>query len=320
LGLPDLIRRSFLENAGLKGLAFVLAVTIFILVRSEKETERTVKVGVAYAQLEGRELVSEVPDNIDVWVRGPWTRIKRLDPAQIPPIAIDLNKVTDGEFSVEESAIHLPVVGLHVVTIKPAHFNVRFKHEKKVSVVPEPAGAPPDGYAVERISLNPTSVMVHGSKAAIDQITDVRTQPLSMVGKRASFTQRVELAELPNGVTADVSAVDVEVQVIEEAANRTLASVPVYVQPPQTALRQSPALISGLEIDPPQVEIVLRGGQAAMKAVENGRVTAMVELRLEDYTPGRTRSALVQVEGLPAGVAPEVHPREVTVGMKVPPK
>src|SRR5262249_49626245 len=105
LVLRALLRRWFLENAALKVVALGLAVTLFILVRGEKETERAVRVGLAYIKPTDRVLVTDVPDSMDVWVRGPWTRIKRLDPAEVDPVVVDLTKVADGDIVLDERSI-----------------------------------------------------------------------------------------------------------------------------------------------------------------------------------------------------------------------
>src|SRR5262245_1122947 len=138
------LRRWFLENAALKLVAFVLAITLFILVSGEKETERSVRVGVAYVRPTDRVLVSDVPDSVEVSLRGSWTRIKRVDPADVDPILIDLTKRGDGEVTIDDNDIRVPA-GLQVVSIRPAKILVQFEHLKRVPVVPELVGATAEG-------------------------------------------------------------------------------------------------------------------------------------------------------------------------------
>jgi hypothetical protein len=89
----------------------------------------------------------------------------------------------------------------------------------------------------------------------------------------------------------------------------------VTLSPPASAPRSAAANLLAV---PPVVDVILRGGAAAMKAVDPKRVTAMVDVRLEDYTPGASRNAPAMVTGVPAGVAVEVYPREITLSMRVP--
>jgi len=310
----DLLRRWFLDNAALKLVALVLAITLFILVSGEKETERSVKVAVAYVRPEDRVLVSEVPDTLEVWVRGPWTRIKRLDPADVDPIVVDLTKSGDGEIRFDNDQLRLPA-GLEVRAIRPSSIRVAFEHQKRVPVLPELVGAPAEGYIVERVVADPPLVGVRGAQVAIAGVDESRTLPLSIAGKRGDFTQRVSLAPVGRGATTEVNEVDVQVQIVEEVRMQKLSSLRVALAPPASAPRSAAA---NLEAVPPVVDVVLRGGAAAMKAVDPKRVSAVVDVRLEDYAPGSSRNAPAMVTGVPAGVAVEVYPREITLSMRVP--
>lgn len=311
--MRDFLRRWFLENVALKSVALVLAVTLFILVRGEKETERSVRVRLAYVKPDDRTLVTEVPQTVDVWVRGPWTRIKRLDTEDIDPVVVDLAKVGDGEVTLDEASIRLPV-GLRVVSIRPSKIAVMFEYQKRVPVAPEVVGAPADGYTVHTITAVPPAVIVRGPKAYIDGLVDVRTLPISVTAKRTAFHSRVSLAPLPHGASLDVDAVDLEVAIEEEVAQKTLPTMPIQLTPP-AGVKVSLAP-SNYNVTPPTVEVLLRGGKNAIKQVDDRKVTAIVELHIEDMTPAAARVAPVVVRGTPPGVAIEVHPSEITVSMK----
>ncbi len=307
--IRDLLRRAFIENAPLKGVAMILAITLFILVRGDKETERSVRVALAVVRPEGRVLVANPPDEVEVTLRGPWTRIKRLNPKDIDPIVVDLTKVDDGDVTLDESMVRIPA-GLKVMSIKPARFAVAFEHMKKLPVVPEPAGAPADGYIVSKITADPAAVPVRGVKSVLEGLHDVRTLPVPVATKRASFHTQVALAPLPRGAVAEDDLIEVDVSIVEEAAAKALGAVPVETRPPEGVPRPP-----NLEVIPAKVEVVLRGGAAAMRQVVPEDVKVIVELHPEDLA-AKQRRARVTVEGLPEGVAAEVHPKEVTLRPK----
>ncbi len=310
-----MFRRWILENAALKMVALVLAVTLFILVRGEKETERAVRIGVAYIKPSDRVLVTDEPDSIDVWVRGPWTRIKRLDPSDVDPVVIDLTKVADGDIVLDERAIRLPP-GLRVVSVRPSKLNVQFEYQKRVPVLPEIAGTVAEGYIVQRIVPDPAAVTVHGPKTYVDGLVDVRTMPVSVAGKRAPFHQQVPLAPLPRGAATDVESADVEVQIEEEVTQKTLTGLPIQLKQP-VGIRH-PIALASYELEPGTVDVLLRGGRNAIKQVDDRKVTAVVDLHIEDLTPGVTRQATVFVRGIPKGVAVEVHPSEISLSLRPP--
>jgi len=309
----NLLRRWFLENVALKTVALVLAVTLFILVRGEKETERSVKVRLAYVKPDDRVLVTDVPQTVDVWVRGPWTRIKRLDTEDIDPVVLDLTKVGDGDLTIEESAIRLPV-GLHVVSIRPSKITVQFEYQKRVPIAPEIVGAPADGYLVRSTVVDPPAVTVRGTKTYIDGLVDLRTLPISVAARRSPFLVRAKLAPVPKGAAADVESVGVTVEVEDEVAQKTLPALPIQLQPPAGV--KSALAITSYGVNPPTVEVVLRGSKNAIKQVDDKKVMAIVELHIEDLTPAAARVAPVLVRGTPPGVAIEVHPSEITLAMK----
>lgn len=311
--LPGFLRRAIVENAALKAVSFALALTLFILVRGEKETERAVRVGVAYIRPADRVLVNEVPDGVDVWVRGPWTKIKRLDPTDVDPIVIDLSRATDGELTLEASMLHVPS-GLHIVSFRPPKLTLQFEHIKRLPVVAEPVGALPEGYVVERIIVEPPVVVVRGPRAPIEGMTEIRTLPLSISGKRSAFRESVALPPLPRGVTAEVESVAVDVQILEETISRTLANHPIRLDAP-AGVKVPPMMT----VSPTAADVTLRGGHAAMKRVDTRKIAVTVEVRLEDFAPGRSRQAKLQVDGVPEGVAVEVHPSDVTLTTGLPP-
>lgn len=310
--MRNLLRRWLLENVALKSVALVLSVTLFILVRGEKETERAVKVRVAYVKPADRALVSEVPQSVDVWLRGPWTRIKRLDTEDIDPVVLDLTKVPDGDLSIDEGSIRLPV-GVHVVSIRPSKIPVQFEYQKKVPIAPDVVGAPADGYIVRNVVADPPMVTVRGSKTYIDGLVDMRTLPVSVAGKRSTVRSHIGLLPPPKSAATDVDMVSVEVQVEEEVSQKTLSDLPIQLQPPPGV--KVPVALSNYNVTPPSVDVVLRGAKNAIKQVDDRKVMAVVGLHIEDLTPA-ARVAPVLVRGIPAGVAIEIHPSEVTLSMK----
>jgi YbbR domain-containing protein len=311
--LRDLLRRWFFENAALKLVALILAVTLFILVSGERETERALPVKVAYVRPEDRVLVSNVPDTVVGWVRGPWTRITRLDQSDVDPIVVDLTKHTEGDIRFDATEIRLPA-GLEVASIRPTSIHVAFERVKRVPVLPELVGAPPEGFIVERVAAEPAALGLRGAERAVAAIAEVRTLPVSVAGKRGTFRQRVALAPVPTGIVAEADTVDVEVQIVEEVKTQRLPAVPVRVQLPPGAPKVTTAVI---DANPPVVDVILRGGVAAMKRVDGGRISASVDAHLGDYAaPGVGRTVPVLISGTPPGVAIEVFPREIMLTMR----
>jgi hypothetical protein len=169
---------------------------------------------------------------------------------------------------------------------------------------------------VQRIVPEPAAATVRGPKSYIDGLVDVRSMPVSVAGKRAQFHQQVALAPLPRAVQVDVETIDVDVTIEEEVAQKLLTGLPIQLLQP-VGVRTAIA-VANYEVDPPQVEVLLRGGRNAIKHVDDRKVAAVVELHIEDLTPGPGRTAPVLVRGIPSGVAVEVHPGDISLTLRPP--
>jgi YbbR domain-containing protein len=294
-----LLRRVFLENGTLKAVAFILSVTLFIVVRGDRDAERDMPVAVAYVQPADRVLVSEVPNSIDVRVRGPWTRIKRLNPNDVDTIVVDLSKLGDGDFLLEDELVRLPP-GLKVVSFKPGKLQLAFEHVKSVPVVPATSGQPAEGFAAE-VKAAPAEITIRGPRRVIDGISEVRTLPISVSGRRTELTQEVALVALPRGVTPNATKVGVTVTFREELAARRLRRVPVIVRG-----------ATGGEANPATVLVNVTGPRHIIEGINDDEVRAVVELTSDLGTDERRRSH-VHVQGVPDGVTASADPGEVEV-------
>ena len=310
----QLLRAAFIENAALKAVAMILAVTLFILVHGERDRVVAVRVKVAYVLPKDRVLMSEPTDEVRVMVKGPWTRVRRFDESDVEAIKIDLTRFAGAEYYLQEDMIRLPP-GLQILSINPRSIHLVFQDEvtKVVGVVPVVDGEPAHGYKVERLDATPQRVTVRGAKSAVDATTGVETRRVPVDGKQQSFTVTVPLAPTESHVAVQNAApVEVAVTIVEQPAEVVLDRIPVQVRPAAGLVLPPPARAP--TVDPQVVSIVLRGGKNAVEKVDAAMVVAHVVVHAEDLMPGRTRAARVDVEGIPlTGVAIEVRPREVSL-------
>ena len=116
--MRKLLRTIFLENLGLKIVSLILAITVFVLVRGEKDAQTGGFVKVIYSYPSDRVLVTDAPDRVRISVRGPWSRINRFNERDIDPIRIDLGAASSGEFKFQDDMIKLPP-GLRVASFNP---------------------------------------------------------------------------------------------------------------------------------------------------------------------------------------------------------
>ena len=311
--MRELLRRALFENAALKAVALILSITLFILVHGERDAVIAAYIPVVYSPMpDDRVLMNDPLRQVRVTIRGPWTRVKRFDEREVDPLYIDLSKASDGEYSFQEDMVRLPP-GLTVESINPASIRLEFEKTstKVVPVVPRIEGEPEHGFKVEQISARPSHVSVRGASTIVDATRGIESRPLSVAGTKESFRERVQLAPTEAHVTlVDPKPVEVEVAIVEEASQLKLEGMTLVMRPaPGVPMPQA----GRVGIEPGKVTLVLRGSRRAIENVDRAQILATVELRADDSAPGRSRRALVVTEGIPAGVAVEAQPREVTL-------
>ena len=100
-------------------------------------------------------------------------------------------------------------------TVVPARVSVqlviasRITH-RSVAVTLGPVGAPPPGYEVASVQYTPLVVIATGTPAALNGITSVVTQPISLAGATGTLTETVPLL-VPSGVSLARSTVSVTI-------------------------------------------------------------------------------------------------------------
>jgi len=302
---PFLVR-ALLDELPLKIVSMVIAVTLFIIVRSDKDAAAGAYVKVVYTMPDDRVLMSEPVGEVRVSVRGPWTRLQRFDERDLEPIRVDLRDVHENELRFDESMVKLPV-GLRVASISPSEEKLEFEErvQKRVSVQPLLEGEPAPGFHVARVTAEPLEVTVDGAKSAVEALQRVPTRPMRIVGARSEMHAMVALEPPPRHMKfLDVSSVTVDADIKPAMVERVFESLPVKLL--------GMTRLDGL-IDPPHARLILRGPSNLVENVNQADVSLNIDGQLIDLRPPARYLRTVSVSGLPPGVAAEVQPDSVAV-------
>lgn len=301
------LREAFLGNLGLKFLSLVLALTVFLLVNTDRDREISARVGVSYTLPADRVLVSERIGEARVTVRGPWRRLRRFDEREIDRIDLDLRSTHDGEIAITPDMVRVPS-GLTVTSITPRTLRVAFEKrvEKSVEITPVIAGRPLHGYEVKPpFKVDPVMVKAGGAEGIIKALTTLRTREIRVDGRKEDFTVETQLVP-PDGVDIDLTGpVSVTVPIGVQLETKRLGKVAVRIVGPDGAE------VTGAVADPPAVDVVLNGPVAAVEDAVASGIVPTVKLG-GDAT--RRRTVEVQVAGkLPPGVGIELVPEKVEI-------
>ncbi len=296
------LRGALLDHLGLKVLALVLTLTVFLVVgSSDEEREIRAGVGVRYVLPEGKVLVSDRIDEVRLTIKGPWRRIKQFDERELDQITIDASK-RSGEVLITPDMIDVPD-GLTVTSITPRAVRLAFENRvaKEVEVAPVQTGRPAYGYAVVQggVVAEPPTVIVRGPETVVSAMSQVRTQDIAVDGRSADFELEATLLP-PDGVDIDWAGT---VVVTVPIAGSWVGATPVV------------ALVDGapaprVSIEPPAVEVELTGSRAAIDRLVADGVRPTIKLP-RGYPDGAR--AQVAVDGVPSGVQVVVRPAEVRV-------
>lgn len=299
------IRAALLDNIGIKFLSLVLAVTVFLVVNTDKDREIRVTVPLKYEYPRDRYVLlsAEVPE-ITVTIKGPWRRLRGFDERVIGRVELDLSSTPTGDVAIAPDRINLPP-GLSVTSVTPRAVRVAFDRlvEKTVEVTPVTGGTPARGHVVGPVRVTPTTVKVRGGERVLAALGSVPTHEVSVQGAEETFEEVIDLAP-PAGVTAEPGQrVRVHVEIDDELVTRRYGGLAIAIRAEGGVDAAKWAVV------PRALEVTLTG---ALLAVEKASRELSVYVRV---TPAdaRPREAEVVIEGVPAGVGKRISPERVKI-------
>lgn len=290
------LRSALFDNLGLKFLSMVLAVTVFLLVNTDKDREMTVQVGVSYTLPEDKVLVSDRIDDVHVTLKGSWRRLRKIDPREIDRINLDLRHATSGEIAISNDMIHLPS-GVAITSISPRYVQVAFDRpvDKVVEVTPGVTGRPAHGYVVDEIKPLPTTIQLRGGERMLASLTQVHTREISLEGHTDSFVTETEVVPPDGTEVVGNPRISVQVRLDEELVTRKLPGMTVAIKGDGDPARWTVA--------PAQVDVTLTG---SLLAVEKARTTLVPMVKLPP--DAKPREVEITVEGVPPGIGVKISP------------
>ena len=189
------IRNWILDNVGLKLLSIGLAIILWAVVLGEQKVEVMVNIPFELNLPTNLVPVNEVPENLEVDLRGPKTLVTSLAPGEVR-LAEQPAKLVDGEnlIAIPASAIRVPR-GIEVLEVNPHRIRVVLEAviEREVGVRPRLEGSLPDGFVLKGVVPTPSRITVDGPRSEVRRMASISTTPISLDGHTTSFTTKVGL-------------------------------------------------------------------------------------------------------------------------------
>jgi YbbR domain-containing protein len=271
--LVNFLRESFTENIGLKALSLSMAVGLFaILYGKQDEQLRTLPVTVVLrppAEDADRELMTAIPPNIHLTLRGPARALDRAAQEGLLPVEIDLRQGNKEQIVFDPRQFKLPP-DLKVSIIDPPSIDLDWEDVvvREIPVQASISGQPATGYVVKgEPEPDPATIAARGPRSLVEVVQSARLAPFDVSGlSEWVHRRRIALDAPPPRVKfIGPSSVNVTVTIARRLAEVHFDSRPVEVSGVASGT-STPRTVNVVVYGPPEVVHSLKPDQVVPRA------------------------------------------------------
>jgi len=184
------------RNLGLKFLSTCIAAMLWLVVAGERVVERVLRAPVEFQNLpNGLELVGNLPDTVDVRLRGSSGALSRMAAGDLAAV-LDLRTARPGRrlFHLTPAQVTVPY-GIDVVQVGPSTLTMEFETSgvRSVPVEPDIEGRPAPGFEVTKVTSDPLTVEVAGPESALKRLHAAVTEPVTVTDETRSVREVVTI-------------------------------------------------------------------------------------------------------------------------------
>lgn len=251
----NLLRGLLFDNLGLKLVALLLALLVYLNVYTDRPATMKVSFPIRVTDLaDSLSLSGPAPSSVQVELRGTAKQLIRLRVTE-PPMKVSLAGVGIGRYERALGPEDLPLPqGVEVqvdrmVSPRTLELQVDRRIERDLPVSASVEGQPAIGALWDGSSeIRPSRVKVTGPEAVLASLDTVRVGPVSLAGRHDTLRVMVEATGLPPWCVIEPTRVEVFVP-LEQAVTRRF---PVTVDSPRGSerFRVSPARVTAIVTAP----------------------------------------------------------------------
>src|SRR5215472_5990155 len=166
------LRSVFLENLNLKALSLAFALVLYSLVHASQDAQRSLLLGVVAltpSESSNRVLMTAIPAQIRVTVRGPRSALDDLHADDMGSVQLDLRGGNETRVTFEPSMVPVPP-GLRIEQIDPPTIDLAWEDliVRDVPVEVGVVGTPARGFVVKGApQSDPRMERAHGAKSEV---------------------------------------------------------------------------------------------------------------------------------------------------------
>ena len=279
----DFMVGALTENWGMKLLALLLALVVFIVTRDE--VTRTFTVPLRVVEDPERALLTTPPETVEVQLRGPWVNINQIAATELGSALLDLREAEAGPMELDRASVVMPRgVVLDRLDYDPIDLRFEALVERRLMIEAALVGSVDADYLLGELDVEPESVIVRGRASLFDEIDSLRTEPVDLGGISKHAEIDVALAEIPAGLRllgfeeGDRPQLHLVVELIP-----VIGEVDLVVETGD-ALR---AALGANQPDLPELERVsIRGPRAILREIEGVAEPLIPRVEVEDVGLG----------------------------------
>ncbi len=217
-----LLRKIFVEDWGLKILAFTITLLLWLAV-TDVNKPRTMRraVQLNFLRPNNLSISNDAPHTVDVLLTG--TREQLIGLTVLDLVAtVDLSDDRAGERIVRLSAdrVHMDLPqGVKIESFQPTAIPVRLEQQvtSQIPVEIKLQGHPAEGYEVYAMRAEPGAVKVQGPASLVEVLKKAPTETVSVEGRKESFSVSGVAIDIPD---QKVNLVETSVDVVVEIGPR----------------------------------------------------------------------------------------------------
>jgi len=309
--LLGFLRGALVDNLGLKLISLIVSLGLFAFLHAEEDRQqRTIPVGVVLrlpSESTERELMTAIPANVHVTVRGSTRAIDELIRAGVPPIDVDLRSAEREVLSFEPSMISLPE-NLEVTIVDPPSIKLEWQDviTRRIPLQASITGKPAEGYVMKgEPEVEPPTMTVRGPSGLVEVMQYLRLAAFDVSGLTEGIhKRRIAMDPTPTRVDAiGPSSAQVQVTIARRVTEVKFPNRPVE------ALG-----ISGAYTIPRLVDVTLVGPPEVVRSLRPEQVVPRAQLPEDKLAhPEKHGSVAVPVTVDIAQAEVEIQPPTVTV-------
>lgn len=283
------LRGAALEHFWLKLFSLGLALTLYNVVHSTRNAQRTIQVPIVADMPPpnaARTLVTAIPESVSVTLEGPRQQLDTLESARLDPIPLNLRAAKDGEVRFSLDMIDGLPSGVRVNRIIPASLSIRWENviALELTVQVPLTGQLQKGMELVSVTVLPEHVTASGPESVVKSIQLARTEPLDVSGLgEGSHSRSLPIRAMPSRIELGTSTVEVTALVKRKLVTRDYDVKVQVVGLPRA--RTEPAV----------VRVTVEATPERIESLRADSVVARVEPKSGELDLAHTGSALLPI-------------------------